>query len=153
MLLGCFAWLMHITPLLTPLWDDSASLGHGICIQLAPVVSASHQYDEHHGHDSHFEHTSIGQVSASATAHSSVLSLEQLLKHTDHSSGSTDVHNHCDICTAMSAVILPIAIQKIHAHFIELFFMVKVQWWHLNVYYSFDFVRPFLRAPPALLFA
>jgi len=46
MLLAFFAWIMHIVPLLTPLWDENATLGHGVCIQLAPIVAVAQHHEQ-----------------------------------------------------------------------------------------------------------
>lgn len=90
MLLACLAWIMLITPLLTPLWSDNASLGHGVCIELAPVVAAAknHATDHSiHDHALHSQaHSAPMRASADATAslaYSSQVSHSQLSSTTD----------------------------------------------------------------------
>ncbi|WP_201590671.1 DUF2946 family protein [Psychrobacter fozii] len=134
MLLACLAWLLHTTPLLTPLWSDNASLGHGICIELAPVVSASHD------HSMHSQHHSEAAISVHAEPAS-------------HSEHNAQQHNSCDICTSMSAVITPLIIKSPEFNLIELTTIVAMIPPTIEVYYATDFLRPFSRAPPFILIA
>lgn len=150
MLLACVAWLMHITPLLTPLWDDEASLGHGICIKLAPIVSASH---DHHSTTQH--HLSISSTvhaptvtGAANRSNTPALDLaDQLLNQDD----GAKQHNSCDICTAMSAVITPTVLDPLALIPIVFATVITKRWIGADTYHLSRFLRPFLRAPPSFL--
>lgn len=156
MLLACFAWLLHITPLLTPLWNDNASLGHGICIELAPIVSASHEHDRHTQHHSD-PHTTVHSLSTApaptimvsvSTSDMPSLNPTDEIPNQDHDAKQ---HNSCDICTAMSAVITPNIIKQTDSTLIELTTAIAMRWSNAEAYYSSRFLRPYLRAPPLLL--
>ncbi|MBF0657673.1 hypothetical protein IPZ60_02845 [Psychrobacter sp. NG25] len=142
MLLACLAWLLHTTPLLTPLWSDNASLGHGICIELAPVISASHDHNMHSQH-----HSDATMLTHSETA--AVVNTETITT----SKHDAQQHNSCDICTSMSAVITPLIIELPEFQLIELTAIVAMIPPTIVVYYATDFLRPFSRAPPFILIA
>lgn len=177
MLLACFAWMMHIAPLLTPLWSDNASLGHGICIELAPVISAAQhheqvtadlrqapQHGEHHStapasifYDNTASHSNYATVTATSAATDQpmiIASTTQSLAtdKTTHFNPTAKHHNSCDICTAMSASILPTDIVQTNYILIELVSITETMWSPFNTHHSNAFLRPFPRAPPPTLF-
>ena len=89
MLFACLARIMHITPLLTPLWNDNASLGHGICIELAPVVAAAqHRAANHHAsaHSLHHDdpHSKMHSGHPVATAASTMASMPSASQNPAH---------------------------------------------------------------------
>lgn len=141
MLLACLAWLLHITPLLTPLWSDNASLGHGICIELAPVVSASHDHSMHSQHHSDAAMLTHSEIAA----HSAAVGNIETITTSEH---DAQQHNSCDICTSMSAVITPLIIEPPEFQLIELTTIVAMIPPTVEAYYATDFLRPFSRAPP-----
>ncbi|MBE0442336.1 MAG: hypothetical protein ACTH7W_04300 [Psychrobacter sp.] len=143
-LLACLAWLLHTTPLLTPLWSDNASLGHGICIELAPVVSAAHNHSMHSQH-----HSDASMLAPSETAAQSAAVVNS--KTITTSKHDTHQHSSCDICTSMSAVITPLIIESPEFHPIEITTIVAMIPQTINAYYATDFLRPFSRAPPSFL--
>lgn len=142
MLLACFAWVLHTTPLLTPLWSNNASLGHGICIELAPVVSASHDHSMHSQH----------HANASILTHSEAAA-QSAVTNTTTSKPNTHQHGSCDICTSMSAVITPFIIEPPEFQPIEITTVIATIPPTIEFYYATEFLRPFSRAPPFVLIA
>lgn len=168
-LLACFAWIMHIVPLLTPLWDENATLGHGICIQLAPVVSVAKQhqqaqtdiiYIEHNLPSDNADHHSHHHIAPNALvppptvepiiATNAKSSSEAL--HSAHNVGGADPdsiqHISCDLCISMSAVIVPEVFAHTEPDSIELFGLFVTFLHHSNIDYPNNFLRPLVRAPP-----
>lgn len=122
MLLACFAWVLHIIPFLTPLWDDNAHLGHGICVELAPIVS-------------------VADAKASSKA---------LPSKNDVTSSDPDAiqHSSCDFCVSMSAALVPEVFAHTESALLELTAVVAPFFYRSNTYYPSDFLQPLARAPP-----
>lgn len=169
MLLASFAWLMHVTMLLTPLWDDNAHLGHGVCIQLAPVVSAAQQYERIHHDIAHTEHNLPDDSAAyhlhHHTAHASIVptstadpvitadakaSPEAMHSkhHAEPSDPDTTKHASCDICISMTAVLAPNVFAHTNVALIELPTSLGTVLYQSNGDYPSNFLRPLTRAPP-----
>lgn len=172
MLVACFAWIMHITLLLTPLWDDNAHLGHGICAELAPIVSAAKQYEQvktdiaqtNHNipTDSAARHLPYHNISLSLAPPATVKTvvtvdatpLQEAL-YTEDKVGSAESnpdsvkYTDCDLCTAMSAALLPVAFTHTDSALIELFTVSVTFLYHSHTYYPSNFLRPLARAPPS----
>lgn len=169
MLLACFAWLMHATMLLTPLWDDNAHLGHGVCIKLAPIVAAAKQYEQIHHDITHTEHNLPDDSAAyhlhHHTAPESIVPTSTVTQtmtvdakasseamHSNHNVESSDPdtikHASCDICLSMSAVIVPEVFAHTEPDSIELFGLFVTFLHHSNIDYPNNFLRPLVRAPP-----
>ena len=168
-LLACFAWLMHATMLLTPLWDDNAHLGHGVCIKLAPIVAAAKQYEQIHRDIAHTEHNlpddsaayhlhhhaapksivPISTVNPIITADAKASSEAMHSNHNVESSDpDTTKHASCDICLSMSAVLVPEVFAHTEPESIELFGSFVTFLHHSNIDYPNNFLRPLVRAPP-----
>lgn len=175
MLLACFAWMMQLTPLLTPLWSDNVSLGHGICVELEPIVSAAKHYEQikadiaqtDHAlpYDSAARHSHHHTAPISLAPPSTVKPIVTVtvdaaptpaLQNTGkvgNSDPSSMHYSSCDICTAMSAALLPVAITQTHSTLIELLTITVTVLSPLNTPYSSAFLRPFSRAPPQVSLA
>lgn len=127
MLLACFAWLLQLSPLLAPLWLSNLSVGHGICIELAPVIAAQ-EYSEHHHQSQHHQnkdpHLKTTNLVAKAPSTSDLLpqhahhigNMSKISAKEPHLAIQTQssdtkkstTHNHdCSICLAMMAFSLP----------------------------------------------
>lgn len=166
---ACFAWIMHISLLLTPLWDDNTHLGHGICAELAPIVSAAKQYEQIQADitqtnhnipiDSAARHLSHHNASLSLAPPATVKpvsnvdeTLSQEALYTQDKAGSSDPesiqYNGCDLCTAMSAAILPVAFTYTDSSLIEMSTVSITFLYQSNTYYPSNFLRPLTRAPP-----
>lgn len=173
MLLAYVAWIMHVSVLLTPLWDDNAHLGHGICIQLAPVVSTAKQYEQvqdditHTAHNMpgdsaayHLHHHTVSNsLSSTSTANSTVnthkeLSSKQL--HSKHHAESSDPdtvkHSSCDICLSMMAVLTPEVFAHTNSALFELPAVLVTFLYYSTTHYPSHFLRPLTRAPPQAIF-
>ncbi len=169
MLLSCFAWIMHATLLLTPLWDDNAHLGQGICVKLAPIVSVARQYEriqtevaqtEHNLPDDSVayhlhNHTAPNFLESSATAKSAIIvdvkaSLKELLSDDNVESSDPDSIEHisCDLCISMSALLVPEVFTHTDSALIELPAVLEPVLYHSRTYYPSNFLRPLARAPP-----
>lgn len=172
MLLSCFAWIIHATILLTPLWDDNAHLGHGICIQLAPIVSAARQYEQIQTDVAHTEHNlpddsaayhlhhhttpnSIAPTSTVNPIKTANAKASSEVTHGEHNVASSDPdatkHISCDFCISMSAVLVPENFKHTDLDFFELSVVSATFLYHLNSGYSNNFLRPLARAPPRFL--
>ena len=163
MLLACAAWLLHVTPLPAPLWSDQADLGHGICIELAPVVSAAQQHQadanatmqmaghEHHHNGVHGSDHGMAlampsdphYAAAAISAHSHVDATT-----TDSADTGSGHHSSCDICAAMSAVIVPVGIILTAALFVESAPILAALRHPQVASNAAAYLRPFSRAPP-----
>ena len=165
MLVACFAWIMHITLFLTPLWDDNPHLGHGVCAELAPVVSVIKQYEQiqtdiahtnHHipidsaaHHLPHQASTATVKPIITVDAASSQAALYNKDKVERSESNPNAVKYHgCDLCTAMSAALLPVAFTHTDSVLIELSTVSVTFLYRSHSYYSVSFLRPLARAPP-----
>ena len=199
MLLACAAWLLHVTPLLTPLWSDQADLGHGICIELAPVVSAAQQHEQkataamqlaghthhqngvyspkghlsadyqhnvnvnvnsvndathHHNHHAqhvsqhHDKHQAMALPSGSYAPLEAISTQSHAVVDADNTAAGKGHHTSCDICAAMSAVMIPVGIVPTAARVVESApILVAI----LPPQVASDlaaYLRPFSRAPP-----
>lgn len=172
MLLACFAWVLHITPLLTPLWDNNAHLGHGICVELAPIVSVARQYEQiqaditqteqnlpddsasHHLH----HHTAPHALAAASAVKPTIVADAKASSKALHSKdnvGSSDPdsiqHSSCDLCTSMSAVLVPEVFAHTESALLELTAVVATFFYRSNTYYPSDFLQPLARAPPQVI--
>lgn len=164
---------MHVSMLLTPLWDDNAHLGHGICIQLAPVVSTAKQYEQIQDDISHtahnmpddsaafhlHHHTASNSLTSTSTAGSTAnthteLSLKQLHSkhHTESSDPDTVKHASCDICLSMTAVLTPEVFAHIDLELFELPAVLVTFLYYSTTHYPSHFLRPLTRAPPQAIF-
>ncbi|MDN3503792.1 hypothetical protein QL982_13710 [Psychrobacter sp. 5A.1] len=173
MLLACFAWIMHVSILLTPLWDDNAHLGHGICIKLAPVVSTAKQYEQIQAditHTSHnmpddsaayhlHHHTAPNALASTSTARSTANTNEEISskelhsKHNVENSDPDDIkHLSCDLCISMSAVLVPKMFAHTDSAWFELPAVLVTFLYHSTTHYSNNFLRPLTRAPPQDIF-
>lgn len=169
MLLACFAWVLHITPLLTPLWDDNAHLGHGICVELAPIVSVAKQYEQiqaditrtaqnlpddsaaHHLHHHTAPHTlaAASDVKPTIVADAKAASKALPSKNDAASSDPDSIqHSSCDLCISMSAVLVPEVFAHTESALLELTAVVATFFYRSNTYYPSDFLQPLARAPP-----
>ena len=110
MLLACFAWLMQLSGLLAPLWLGKATLGHGLCVKLEPLLVSrqlSHQLN----------HQSSQDLSRQPHAHHHTHSThhaQQDLTHKTRQAGPLNdldsdhaVSHDCDICLALLAFEMP----------------------------------------------
>lgn len=173
MLLACFAWIMHVSMLLTPLWDKDAHLGHGICIKLKPVVSMAKQYQQiqadieyagqHLPADSaafHLHHHPIPSakstpvpVNSIAVVDTKTSSKELHSKHHTENSDSTAIkHPSCDVCLSMTAVLVPTVFAHAHPALFELPAVAVTSLYQLNPRFLIGFLLPFTRAPPQSIF-
>ncbi|WP_201512523.1 hypothetical protein [Psychrobacter alimentarius] len=173
MLLACFAWIMHFSMLLTPLWDDNAHLGHGICIKLAPVVSTAKQYEQiqaditHTAHNMpddsaafHLHHhiapnslASISTADSTVNTHTELSSKELHSKHHPESSDPDAIkHASCDICLSMTAVLTPEVFAHTDSALFELPAVLVAFLYHSTTHYPSHFLRPLTRAPPQAIF-
>lgn len=169
MLLSCFAWIMHATLLLTPLWDDNAHLGQGICIKLASIVSVARQYEriqndvaqtEHNlpddSADYHlYHHTAPNFLELPATAKPAIIvDVKALSKKSlsdddvDSSDPDSIKHISCDLCISMSALLVPEVFAHTDSALIELPAVLEPFLYHSKTYYPSNFLRPLARAPP-----
>ena len=171
MLVACFAWILHISLLLKPLWDDHTHLGHGIYAELASIVSVTKQYEQiraditqtnHHiPIDSAARHLPHHNASSSlapptTTIANSVVTVDavpsQEVLYTEDKVGSSDPdsvkHTGCDLCTVMSAALLPVAFTHTDSALIELSTVLVTFLYRSNTYSSNNFLRPLTRAPP-----
>ena len=172
MLLACFAWIMHVSVLLTPLWDDDAHLGHGICIKLAPVVSTANHYEQiqaditHTAHNMpddsaafHLHHhtapnslASTSNASSTVNAHTELSSKELHSKHHTESADPDAIkHPSCDICLSMTAVLVPEVFAHAHPALFELPAVLAASLYHSTPRFLIGFLRPLTRAPPQSL--
>ena len=175
MLLACFAWVMHVSMLLTPLWDEDAHLGHGICIKLEPVVAMAKQYqqvqadidyaEQHLPTDSaafHLHHhmgtnTLASASTASSTANTYTSSSSKELHsghhhHTESADPDAIKHPSCDICLSMKAVLVPEVFAHAHPALFELPAVLAASLYHSTPRFLIGFLRPLTRAPPQSLF-
>lgn len=169
MLLSCFAWIMHATLLLTPLWDDNAHLGQGICVKLAPIVSVARQYEriqtdvaqtEHNLTDDSaayhiHHHTAPNFLKSHTTAKSAIIadvkaSSKESLSDANIDSSDPDSIKHisCDLCISMSALLVPEVFAHTDSALIELPAVLEPFLYHSITYYPSNFLRPLARAPP-----
>lgn len=169
MLLACFAWLMHVTMLLTPLWDNNAHLGHGVCIKLAPIVAAAKQYEQIHHDITHTEHNLPDDSAAyhlhhhtaphsleSPPAVKPILNAEVKASseglHSKHNAVSSDPdsikHLSCDLCISMSAVLVPEVFAHTDSVLFELPAVLVTFLYYSTTHYPSNFLRPLTRAPP-----
>ena len=160
---------MHVSMLLTPLWDDNAHLGHGICIQLAPVVSTAKQYEQIQADISHTAHnmpddsaafhlhhhtapnslTSTSTAGSTANTHTKLSSKELHSKHTVENSDPDAIkHSSCDICLSMTAVLTPEVFAHTDSALFELPTVLVTFLYYSTIHYPSDFLRPLTRAPP-----
>ena len=172
MLVACFAWIMHITLLLTPLWDDNAHLGHGICAELAPIVSAAKQYEQiqtdiaQTNHNipidsaaRHLLHHNASLSLASPATVEPVITVDAAPSHealyskdkVESSESNPDAvkYSGCDLCTAMSAALLPVAFTHTDSALIELSTVSVTFLYRSHTYSPSNFLRPLARAPPS----
>ncbi|MBE0406565.1 MULTISPECIES: hypothetical protein [unclassified Psychrobacter] len=169
MLLACFAWIMHVSMLLTPLWDDNAHLGHGICIQLAPVVSTAKQYEQiqaditytaHNMPDDsaayHLHHHTVSNSLSSTSTVNTHTELSSKQLHSKHHAESSDPdtvkHSSCDICLSMTAVLTPKVFAHTDSALFELPAVLVAFLYHSTTHYPSHFLRPLTRAPPQVIF-
>jgi hypothetical protein len=171
MVVACFAWIMHISLLLTPLWDDNTHLGHGICAELAPIVSAAKQYEQIQADITQTNHNiPIDSAARHLPHHNASLSLappatvkpvvtvdtvpSQEVLYTEDKVGSSESdpdsvkYTGCDLCTVMSAALLPVAFTHTDSALIELSTVLVTFLYRSNTYYPSNFLRPLTRAPP-----
>ncbi|WP_201549492.1 hypothetical protein [Psychrobacter sp. Pi2-1] len=166
---ACFAWIMHISLLLTPLWDNNTHLGHGICAELAPIVSAAKQYEKIQADITQTNHNiPIDSAARHLPHHNAFLSLaspatvkpvvtvvaapSQEVLYTEDKVRSSDPdsvkYNGCDFCTAISAALLPVAFTHTGSALIELSTVLVTLLYRSNAYYPSNFLQPLTRAPP-----
>ena len=172
MLVACFAWIMHISLLLTPLWDDHAHLGHGICAELAPIVSAAKQYEQIQADitqtnyqipiDSAARHLPHHNASSSVAAPATVQPVvtvdapSQEVLYSEDKVGNSESnpdpdsvkYTGCDLCTAMSAALLPVNFTHTYSALVELSAVLVTFLYRSNSYSPNNFLRPLTRAPP-----
>lgn len=169
MLFACFAWIMHITPLLTPLWDDNLHLGHSIQIE---VVSAAAQYEriksdiDHSNHhlpdDSaarHWHHHTAHNAAPSADDADITVDASQLPKASydrdkiARSDPDTAPTITCDLCAGTSAALVPVAFTHTDSVLVELPTVSATYISYLrNTSHPSNFLRPLTRAPPQVTF-
>lgn len=164
LLFACFAWVMHVTPLLSPLWDDNASLGHGVCAELAPIVSIAQHYQHIQNEIAHAEsnlptdsaaHHLHHHVSPSASV-KPIVALDEASPPTalpkkakiDGSDPTALQHISCDLCIAMSAVLVPDVFTHTDPAQIELSALSAPFLYRSSLHYPSHFLRPLARAPP-----
>ncbi len=112
MLLACFAWLLQMSPLLAPLWLKDLHAGHGICVELAPVITAQKHHSQHINHNQNHQNSSHHHHHLQNSSLLTTLSLDDgqhFATQTSHSNSkkSASYSHDCSICLAMMAFSLP----------------------------------------------
>ena len=172
MLFACFAWVMHLTPLLAPLWDEHTHLGQSLHTELTSLVVVAEQYERiqtdindtdhtlpkdsvaHHWH----HHTAHSSSVSSATAepiseNHADLSPDRLHDALEAESASSDHHKHnhanCELYAGISPALVPVAFTHTDSALIELSVVPTLYAYHIeHAHYSSHFLRPLTRAPP-----
>jgi|GEM_PF-866411 len=170
MLLACFAWLLQLSPLLAPLWLSDLSAGHGICIELAPVIAAQ-EHSEHHHQSQHHQDKDPHLKTTNLLAKTPFTS--DLLPQHDHHIGNmskisakephlaiqtqssdtkkSPTHNHdCSICLAMMAFSLPASGVDLIVLLVLAFAILTAVLYRSLCLRLIVFLRPPSRASPTL---
>lgn len=147
MLLACFAWLLQMSPLLAPLWLKELYAGHGICVELAPVITAQKHHDQHNSNhqnnNHHLQNISLltlpslddGQHFAIQTSHSD-------------SKKSASQNHDCSICLAMMAFSLPASGFDLIVLLVSIFAILAAVLYRSLCQRFIVFLRPPTRASP-----
>ncbi len=178
MLFACFAWVMHLTPLLAPLWDEHTHLGQSLHTELTSLVVVAEQYEriktdindtDHtlpkdsvahhwHHHTAHPISVSSSTVEPISTNHAD-LSQEGLhdASHTNdapeaegaHSDKHKHTHANCELYAGISPALVPVDFTHTDSALIELSVVPISYIYHIeHAHYSSHFLRPLTRAPP-----
>ncbi len=178
MLFACFAWVMHLTPLLAPLWDEHTHLGQSLHTELTSLVVVAEQYERiqtdindtdhtlpkdsvaHHWHHHTAHPISVSSATAELiSANHTDLSPEGLhdASHTNdapeaegaHSDKNKHTHANCELYAGISPALVPVAFTHTDSALIELSVVPILYVYHIeHAHYSSHFLRPLTRAPP-----